>query len=235
MFSEAGPLNSVPADATSHRSQIEELGVTIRPNNNNESKQALCEKCGDDETQRFVLGVSRQSRDTAGDKEMRRVINKARDQGEKKQDDESARNASEGDDRDDQTDKGEGNDKTDQSEVDGDDGQPAIGVRAVKPPTPLERETHELTHMPYQPWCGVCVRSRGLSDQHRSKKDRAADEVEEERGNASGRGRLRMPIRTPGQPAPHKQRHLYWSTMRNTMRQKGRRMRVGSAAGQAVR
>ena len=34
-------------------------------------------------------------------------------------------------------------------------------------PSQKERDRHELTHMPYQPWCSTCVASRGLDDQHR--------------------------------------------------------------------
>ena len=28
---------------------------------------------------------------------------------------------------------------------------------------------HEITHLPYQPWCSTCVASRGRDDQHRKR------------------------------------------------------------------
>ena len=32
-------------------------------------------------------------------------------------------------------------------------------------------EQHELTHIPFRPWCRACVRGRGRADQHRLKSD----------------------------------------------------------------
>ena len=37
----------------------------------------------------------------------------------------------------------------------------AIEVPAPGEPTNDERRHHRLTHLPYQPWCNVCVRGRG--------------------------------------------------------------------------
>ena len=37
----------------------------------------------------------------------------------------------------------------------------AIEVPAPGEPTSEERRHHRLTHLPYQPWCNVCVRGRG--------------------------------------------------------------------------
>ena len=36
----------------------------------------------------------------------------------------------------------------------------------VKPPTEQERELHELTHTPYQPWCESCLKHRARQDKH---------------------------------------------------------------------
>ena len=36
----------------------------------------------------------------------------------------------------------------------------AIEVPAPDEPTSDERRHHGLTHLPYQPWCNVCVRAR---------------------------------------------------------------------------
>ena len=38
-----------------------------------------------------------------------------------------------------------------------------------KPPSRAERERHEIMHLPYRSWCRVCVKSRGISSQHKSK------------------------------------------------------------------
>ena len=36
-----------------------------------------------------------------------------------------------------------------------------------EPPSQVERELHELTHLPYAPWCESCVRGRGKDVPHR--------------------------------------------------------------------
>ena len=33
-------------------------------------------------------------------------------------------------------------------------------------PTPEERERHNCTHLPYRPWCPICVKARGREDSH---------------------------------------------------------------------
>ena len=43
-------------------------------------------------------------------------------------------------------------------------------------PTEAERALHELTHIPYQPWCPACVAGRARRDQHRSEASRDAPE-----------------------------------------------------------
>ena len=36
-------------------------------------------------------------------------------------------------------------------------------------PTPQERELHNLTHLPFQSWCTICVKAKGRADHHRKK------------------------------------------------------------------
>ena len=38
---------------------------------------------------------------------------------------------------------------------------------AAKVPTEAERKAHELTHVPYAPWCPACIKHRARPDQHR--------------------------------------------------------------------
>ena len=45
----------------------------------------------------------------------------------------------------------------------------AIEVPAPSEPTSDERRRHGLTHLPYQPWCNVCVRARGRENRHESR------------------------------------------------------------------
>ena len=42
----------------------------------------------------------------------------------------------------------------------------AIEVPAPDEPTSGERRHHGLTHLPYQPWCNICVRARGRKNRH---------------------------------------------------------------------
>ena len=37
-------------------------------------------------------------------------------------------------------------------------------------PTTEERNRHNVTHMPYKPWCPVCVEAKGRDDPHRRHK-----------------------------------------------------------------
>ena len=41
-------------------------------------------------------------------------------------------------------------------------------VPAPKEPSPEEREWHNLLHVPFAPWCDICVRARGHDDAHRT-------------------------------------------------------------------
>ena len=45
----------------------------------------------------------------------------------------------------------------------------AIEVPAPDEPTSDERRHPGLTHLPYQPWCNVCVRARGRENRHESR------------------------------------------------------------------
>ena len=40
-------------------------------------------------------------------------------------------------------------------------------VTPVVEPSTAERELHELTHLPFQPWCTVCMQNKGRSDPHK--------------------------------------------------------------------
>ena len=51
--------------------------------------------------------------------------------------------------------------------------------RAPRGPTQIERELHELIHLPYRDWCGHCVRGAGEKTPHRRK----GVESEEEKMN----------------------------------------------------
>ena len=45
----------------------------------------------------------------------------------------------------------------------------AIEVPAPDEPTSDERRHHGLTHLPFQPWCNICVRARGRENRHVSR------------------------------------------------------------------
>ena len=40
------------------------------------------------------------------------------------------------------------------------------GVAVPETPSDKDREGHELTHLPTQPWCSVCVRAKGVDERH---------------------------------------------------------------------
>ena len=40
------------------------------------------------------------------------------------------------------------------------------GVAVPETPSDKDREAHELTHLPTQPWCSVCVRAQGVDERH---------------------------------------------------------------------
>ena len=66
-----------------------------------------------------------------------------------------------------------------QEESEGDDveeGQRAVARKAPDTPSEQEVEDHNLTHIPYRPWCLACVAGQGRTDYH-ARVDR---EVQEE-------------------------------------------------------
>ena len=40
------------------------------------------------------------------------------------------------------------------------------GVAVPETPSDKDREAHELTHLPTQPWCSVCVRAKDIDERH---------------------------------------------------------------------
>ena len=52
---------------------------------------------------------------------------------------------------------------------DGEEARVARARRAPRGPTQIERELHELTHLPYRDWRGRCVRGAGEKTPHRRK------------------------------------------------------------------
>ena len=50
----------------------------------------------------------------------------------------------------------------------GDEGEEARMQSIPKQPTKAERQVHELTHWPFQPWCQACVACRAKEDPHHS-------------------------------------------------------------------
>ena len=46
------------------------------------------------------------------------------------------------------------------------------GLPSPDKPTKQERELHELTHLPYQRWCSVCVQAKGKHAPHPTSQDR---------------------------------------------------------------
>ena len=50
--------------------------------------------------------------------------------------------------------------------------------KAPRAPSEKEKETHEVTHLPYRDWCGACVQGRGKATPHYSKvKEESKKEV----------------------------------------------------------
>jgi hypothetical protein len=49
----------------------------------------------------------------------------------------------------------------------------ARGVKAPEEPTPEQRERHNLTHIPFAPWCDDCARGRCPDDPHPSKSEKS--------------------------------------------------------------
>ena len=53
--------------------------------------------------------------------------------------------------------------------------RPVRMPREVKQPTALQRAQHNVTHIPYEPWCSHCRNGKSHANHHRSV-DRSADE-----------------------------------------------------------
>jgi hypothetical protein len=45
-------------------------------------------------------------------------------------------------------------------------GRAPVELKTPQAPSEVERLMHELTHLPYQPWCEACVRGRGRDLPH---------------------------------------------------------------------
>ena len=58
-------------------------------------------------------------------------------------------------------------DQLEQFEPSGDQ-QSAQTLRFPREPSQAEKEKHELTHMPYQPWCRACVEGKGKINRHQT-------------------------------------------------------------------
>ena len=67
------------------------------------------------------------------------------------------------------TEKVEVGEETEEFSEDGEEARVARARRAPRGPTQIEKELHELTHLPYRDWCGHCVRGRGEKTPHRRK------------------------------------------------------------------
>ena len=68
-------------------------------------------------------------------------------------------------------------DENDEEEVEV-GGRKAKMVKAPQRVSVAQREQHELTHTPYQPWCKYCVKARGRNDPHKKKDDKDIDDLE---------------------------------------------------------
>ena len=45
-------------------------------------------------------------------------------------------------------------------------GRQPVELKVLVPPSEVEKALHELTHLPYAPWCEACVRGRGKDLPH---------------------------------------------------------------------
>ena len=52
------------------------------------------------------------------------------------------------------------------------------GVAVPETPSAKDREGHELTHLPTQPWCSICVQAKRVDERHlrRHAGERAQDQ-----------------------------------------------------------
>ena len=77
-------------------------------------------------------------------------------------------------------------------------------------PDPVVLEKHSLTHFPNQPWCKMCVESRGRDSPHReqSKIDTNVPQLQFDYGYMGGR-------RPSTETFSRGSRHLFWSHAHN--------------------
>ena len=61
-----------------------------------------------------------------------------------------------------------------------DEGEEAKGQSVPRMPSKAERQVHELTHFPYQPWCQHCIVGRGRDDYYLSAKPASRQETKAE-------------------------------------------------------
>eukprot|EP00972_Heterocapsa_arctica_P041007 6043989-Heterocapsa_arctica.AAC.1 len=54
----------------------------------------------------------------------------------------------------------------DEDQKEEDDGV-VVEWRPGQQPTKAQREAHAATHIPYAPWCGVCIEGQGRDESHR--------------------------------------------------------------------
>ena len=58
------------------------------------------------------------------------------------------------------------------------------GVAVPETPSDKDREVHELTHLPTQPWSSVCVRAKGVDERHLRRP--AGERAESQGGSHAG-------------------------------------------------
>ena len=76
------------------------------------------------------------------------------------------------------------NESLSQEMVAGKDEEQGREPKTLKSPTKVtnaEREKHEATQAPYQPWCRYCVKARGINKAHRKKKGKESENDELEK------------------------------------------------------
>ena len=54
------------------------------------------------------------------------------------------------------------------------EGERVKGASIPTRPTQEEYDSHQLNHWPYREWCPFCVKGRGMSNKHQSRKGEAS-------------------------------------------------------------
>ena len=70
-------------------------------------------------------------------------------------------------------------DEGEEFEQDGEEAREARGRRAPRGPTQIEKESHELTHLPYRAWRSHCVRGCGGKTPHRTRREESEEEKQQ--------------------------------------------------------